>query len=44
MLIDFLVNLLPETHIVDLTFKDKDKLGQTEDDRKATLQYILRKQ
>jgi predicted transposase/invertase (TIGR01784 family) len=35
MLIDFLTNLLPETHIVDLTFKDKDKLGQTEDDRKA---------
>ncbi len=35
MLIDFLTNLLPETHIVDLTFKDKDKLGHTEDDRKA---------
>ena len=35
ILIDFLTNLLPETHIVDLTFKDKDKLGQTEDDRKA---------
>jgi predicted transposase/invertase (TIGR01784 family) len=35
MLIDFLSNLLPETHIVDLTFKDKDKLGQNEDDRKA---------
>jgi len=35
MLIDFLTTLLPETHIVDLTFKDKDKLGQTEDDRKA---------
>lgn len=35
MLIDFLTNLLPETHIVDLTFKDKDKLGQIEDDRKA---------
>jgi predicted transposase/invertase (TIGR01784 family) len=35
MLIDFLTNLLPETHIVDLTFKDKDKLGKTEDDRRA---------
>lgn len=35
MLIDFLTNLLPETHIVDLTFKDKDKLGHSEDDRKA---------
>lgn len=35
MLIDFLTNLLPETNIIDLTFKDKDKLGQTEEDRKA---------
>jgi hypothetical protein len=35
LLIDFLTNLLPEINIVDLTFKDKDKLGQTEDDRKA---------
>ena len=35
MLIDFLTSLLPETHIVDLTFKDKDKLGRSEDDRKA---------
>ena len=35
MLIDFLTSLLPETHIVDLTFKDKDKLGRNEDDRKA---------
>lgn len=35
MLIDFLTNLLPETRIVDLTFKDKDKLGKTEEDRKA---------
>ncbi len=35
MLIDFLTNLLPEAHIVDLTFKDKDKLGKTEGDRKA---------
>ncbi len=35
MLIDFLTNLLPETNIVDLTLKDKDRLGRTEDDRKA---------
>ncbi len=35
LLIDFLTNLLPETNIVDLTFKDKDKLGETEEDRKA---------
>ncbi len=35
MLIDFLTNLLPETNIVDLTFKDKDKPGQTENDRKV---------
>ena len=35
MLIDFLTNLLPEARIVDLTFKDKDKLGKTENDRKA---------
>ena len=35
MLIDFLTSLLPETQIVDLTFKDKDKLGRSEDDRKA---------
>jgi predicted transposase/invertase (TIGR01784 family) len=35
LLIDFLTNLLPETHIVDLTFKDKDKLGKAEEDRKA---------
>ena len=35
MLIDFLTNLLPESNIVDLTFKDKDKNGNTEDDRKA---------
>jgi len=35
MLIDFLSNLLPESNIVDLTFKDKDQNGNTEDDRKA---------
>jgi predicted transposase/invertase (TIGR01784 family) len=35
MLIDFLANLIPEAHIVDLTFKDKDHLGKTDADRKA---------
>lgn len=35
MLIDFLTSLLPETNIVDLTFKDKEKLGKSQDDRKA---------
>lgn len=35
MLLDFLNSLLPETHIVDLSFKDKEKLGKTEADRKA---------
>ena len=35
MLIDFLTSLLPESRIVDLKFKDKDKLGKIEDDRKA---------
>ncbi len=35
LLIDFLANLLPEAKIVDLTFKDKDKLGHNEGDRKA---------
>lgn len=35
MLIDFLRSLLPEANIVDLTFKDKEKLGQASDDRKA---------
>ncbi len=34
-LIDFLTSLLPETNIVDLSFKDKEKLGQTDMDRKA---------
>ena len=35
MLIDFLISLLPESNIVDLTFKDKEQLGQSEEDRKA---------
>ena len=35
MLIDFLGNLLPETDIIDLTFKDKEKLGNAKLDRKA---------
>jgi len=35
LLIDFLTSLLPETNIVDLTFKPKDKLGNAADDRKA---------
>lgn len=35
MLLDFLNSLLPETHIVELSFKDKEKLGKTEVDRKA---------
>jgi predicted transposase/invertase (TIGR01784 family) len=35
MLIDFLTSLLPETNIVDLTFKNKERLGKTQEDRKA---------
>jgi predicted transposase/invertase (TIGR01784 family) len=35
VLIDFLNSLLPESHIVDLTFKDKEKLGHIEEDRKS---------
>jgi predicted transposase/invertase (TIGR01784 family) len=35
MLIDFLNCLLPETHIIDLSFKDKEKLGKSKEDRKA---------
>lgn len=35
MLIDFLSSLLPESNIVDLTFKPKDKLGNSAYDRKA---------
>jgi predicted transposase/invertase (TIGR01784 family) len=35
MLIDFLSCLLPEAQIVDLSFKDKEQLGKTAEDRKA---------
>ncbi len=35
MLIDFLTNLLPEANIVDLNFKDKEKLGKKSEDRKV---------
>ena len=35
MLIDFLTSLLPESKIVDLAFKDKEKLGRSDEDRKA---------
>jgi predicted transposase/invertase (TIGR01784 family) len=35
LLIDFLSSLLPEANIVDLTFKDKEKLGKSKEDRKA---------
>ncbi len=35
ILLDFLNCLLPECEIVDLTFKDKSKLGKTDDDRKS---------
>ena len=35
ILIDFLSSLLPESQIVDLAFKPKDKLGNSADDRKA---------
>ena len=35
MLIDFLTSILPESEIVDLTFKDKEKLGKADEDRKA---------
>ena len=35
MLIDFLTSILPESNIIDLKFKDKEKLGKTEEDRKA---------
>ena len=35
LLIDFLNNLLPESHIVTLSFKDKEQTGHAEDDRKA---------
>jgi predicted transposase/invertase (TIGR01784 family) len=35
MLIDFLKCLLPKADIIDLTFKDKEQLGKTAEDRKA---------
>lgn len=35
LLIDFLGSLIPESDIVDLSFKDKEKLGKTPADRKA---------
>ena len=35
LLIDFLNNLLPESRIVTLAFKDKEKQGKSEDERKA---------
>ncbi|TAF74699.1 MAG: Rpn family recombination-promoting nuclease/putative transposase [Bacteroidetes bacterium] len=35
LLIDFLSNLLPETEIIDLTFKDKEKYGQIDAERRA---------
>jgi predicted transposase/invertase (TIGR01784 family) len=35
LLIDFLTNLLPESEIVDLTFTDKEQLGNNENDRKV---------
>ena len=35
MLIDFLSSILPEGNIVDLTFKDKEKIGKSDDDRRA---------
>ncbi|MFY7889506.1 MAG: PD-(D/E)XK nuclease family transposase, partial [Spirosomataceae bacterium] len=35
LLIDFLRSLLPESNIVNLSFKDKERLGRTQEDRKA---------
>jgi hypothetical protein len=35
LLIDFLNNLIPKCKIVDLTFKDKKRLGKSDEDRKA---------
>ena len=35
LLIDFLNSLLPEINIVSIDFKDKEKLGRTDADRKA---------
>ncbi|SFC53921.1 conserved hypothetical protein (putative transposase or invertase) [Flexibacter flexilis DSM 6793] len=35
ILIDFLTSLLPDSYITDLTFNDKERLGLSQDDRKA---------
>ena len=35
MLIDFLTSILPQSNIIDLSFKDKEKLGKSDEDRKA---------
>ncbi|KAK3582567.1 hypothetical protein CHS0354_024121 [Potamilus streckersoni] len=35
LLIDFLTNLLPEIEIIDLSFKDKEQLGKSDNYRKA---------
>ncbi|MDQ5928860.1 MAG: hypothetical protein QG594_638 [Bacteroidota bacterium] len=35
LLIDFLTSLLPESNIVDLSFKDKEKQGKSDEERKA---------
>jgi predicted transposase/invertase (TIGR01784 family) len=35
LLIDFLRCILPDSNIVDLTFKDKEKIGKSDNDRKA---------
>jgi predicted transposase/invertase (TIGR01784 family) len=35
LLIDFLSSLIPEASIVDLSFKDKEKLGKSAEDRKV---------
>ena len=35
LLIDFLNNLLPESRIVTLSFKDKEQQGKSEEERKA---------
>ena len=35
LLIDFLNNLLPESHIVTLSLKDKEQQGKSEEERKA---------
>jgi hypothetical protein len=41
MLIDFLNSLLPESNIVDLAFKDKEQLGQTDQDRMTKGRSLL---